>query len=117
MQEVFYKSCQWTWKFTLHLNASLQQDLFETAQIRLEVPYQLNQKNWKPAFIPFRKARKRVETLFAQLDDQFTMGRNYVKQKVGLCARIIGKVSAMTVLQYINFINNKPIGRIKYALN
>lgn len=25
-------------------------------------------------------------------------------------------VSATTILQYINFINNKPIGRIKYAL-
>ena len=34
----------------------------------------------------------------------------------GLFARIVGKVSAMTVLQYINYINNKPIGRIKYAL-
>ena len=31
-------------------------------------------------------------------------------------ARIISKVSALTILQYINFINNKPIGRIKYAL-
>lgn len=27
------------------------------------------------------------------------------------------KISALTILQYINFINNKPIGRIKYALN
>ncbi|MBR4187672.1 MAG: IS982 family transposase, partial [Bacteroidaceae bacterium] len=33
-----------------------------------------------------------------------------------LFARIIGKVSALTALQYINYINNKPIGRIKYAL-
>ena len=34
-----------------------------------------------------------------------------------LFAKIIGKISALTILQYINFINNKPIGRIKYALN
>lgn len=27
------------------------------------------------------------------------------------------KISALTILQYINFINNKPISRIKYALN
>ena len=26
------------------------------------------------------------------------------------------EVSALTILQYINFINNKPIGRVKYAL-
>ncbi len=67
-------------------------------------------------FAPFRKARKRVETLFSLLDDQFMVFCNYAKQQVGLFARIISKVSAMTVLQYINFINNKPIGRIKYAL-
>ena len=99
-----------------YLKASLQLDLFETAQIHLEVPYRLNQKNWKPTFKPFAKARKRVETLFSQLDDQFMVCRNYAKQQVGLFARIISKVSALTVLQYINFINNKPIGRIKYAL-
>ncbi len=27
------------------------------------------------------------------------------------------KISALTILQYVNFINDKPIGRIKYALN
>ncbi|MDY4042603.1 MAG: IS982 family transposase, partial [Marinifilaceae bacterium] len=35
----------------------------------------------------------------------------------GLFARIIGKISALTVLQFVNYINNKPIGRIKYALS
>ena len=35
----------------------------------------------------------------------------------GLFARIIGKISALTMLQYVNYINNKTIGRIKYALN
>ena len=99
-----------------YLKAALQLDLFETVQIHLEVPYRLNQKNWRPTFKPFAKARKRVETLFSQLDDQFMVCRNYAKQQVGLFARIISKVSAMTVLQYINFINNRPIGRIKYAL-
>ncbi|TFH68180.1 IS982 family transposase, partial [Segatella hominis] len=31
--------------------------------------------------------------------------------------RIIGKISAFTVLQYINYVNNRPVGRVKYALN
>ena len=82
-----------------YLKASLQLDLFETAHIHLEVPYRLNQKNWKPTFKPFAKARKRVETLFSQLDDQFMVCRNYAKQQLGLFARIISKVSALTVLQ------------------
>ena len=99
-----------------YLSAEIQLDLFESVEIRLEVPYRLNQKDWKPTFKPFARARKRVEILFSQLDDQFMVCRNYAKQQVGLFARIIGKVSALTILQYINFINNKPIGRVKYAL-
>ena len=99
-----------------YISARVQLDLFETANIRLECPYRLNQKDWKPTFAPFAKARKRIETLFSQLNDQFLVIRNYAKETCGLFARIIGKVSAMTALQYINYINNKPIGRIKYAL-
>ena len=99
-----------------YLSASVQLDLFETSEIRLEVPYRLNQKDWKPTFAPFAKARKRVETLFSQMVDQFMLCRNYAKQQVGLFARIISKISALTILQYINFINNKPIGQIKHAL-
>ena len=51
------------------------------------------------------------------MSGQFLVIRNYAKITNGLFARIIGKISAMTVLQYVNYINNKPIGRIKYALN
>ena len=99
-----------------YISARVQLDLFETANIRLECPYRLNQKDWKPTFAPFAKARKRIETLFSQLNDQFLVIRNYAKETCGMFARIIGKVSALTALQYINYINNKPIGRIKYAL-
>ena len=99
-----------------YIGANVQLDLFETAHIRLECPYRLNQKDWKPTFVPFAKARKRIETIYSQLTDQFMVMRNYAKVTTGLFTRIIGKVSALTVLQYVNFINNKPIGRIKYAL-
>ena len=51
--------------------ADVQLDLFETAHIRLECSYRLNQKNWKPTFISLAKARKRIETLFSQLTEQF----------------------------------------------
>ena len=53
---------------------------------------------------------------FSQLTGQFLVIRNYAKITNGLFARIIGKISALTILQYVNFINDKPIGRIKYAL-
>ena len=67
------------------------------------------------------KARKRIETIFSQLTDLLLVIRNYAKTTNGLFVRnigkISGKISALTILQYVNFINNKPIGRIKYALN
>ena len=56
------------------------------AHIRLECPYRHNQKNWKPTFIPFAKARKRIETLFSQLADHFLVIRNYTKITNGLFA-------------------------------
>ena len=99
-----------------YISAEVQLDLFETANIRLEVPYRTNQKAWKPTFPPFAKARKRIETLFSQLRDQFMTIRNYAKDTEGLFTRIIGKISALTILQYINYKNRKPIGRLKYAL-
>lgn len=99
-----------------YISAQVQLDLFETANIRLEVPYRTNQKEWKPTFPAFAKARKRIETLFSQLCDQFMIIRNYAKDTDGLFARIVGKISALTILQYINYKNEKPIGRVKYAL-
>lgn len=99
-----------------YISVEVQLDLFETANIRLETPSRSNQKDVKPFPVVFRKVRKRIETNFSQLSDQFLLIRNYAKNVNGLFTRIIGKISAFTVLQYINKINNKPIGQIKYAL-
>lgn len=77
----------------------------------------MNQEDYKPTFKPFAKARKRIETMFSQLDDQFMMIRNYAKQQRGLFTRVLAKIGAMTIMQYINKENNKPIGRVKYAFD
>ncbi len=99
-----------------YIGQEVQLNLFESVNIKLDCPYRLNQKDWKPQFIPFAKARKRIETIFSQLNDQFMLIRNYAKETDGLFARIIGKISAFTILQHINNLNNTPIGRVKYAL-
>jgi len=99
-----------------YLNSELQLDLFETANIRLEVPMRKNQKDYKPQFYLFKKFRKRVETLFSQLDDQFMLLRNYAKDVKGFFTRILSKITAVTALQYLNKINKRPIGQIKYAM-
>ena len=95
----------------------MQLNLFEEAKIELEVPHRLNQKNWKPIFIPYAKARKRIENDFSQFVDQFMLNRNYAKQIEGFMTRIISKISAFTIMQYVNYSLGKPTGHIKYALD
>jgi len=99
-----------------YLSAPIQLDLFETANITLEVPYRLIQKNWRPPSGAYKKFRKRVETVFSQLNDQLMMIRNYAKRTKGLFTRMAAKVAAFTMLQYFNYNNHKPIGQVKYAL-
>ena len=99
-----------------YLSADIQLNLFETVQIKLEVPYRLNQKDWKPFPQIYGKVRKRIETNFSQVTDQFNIMRNYAKQLAGFFTRIISKISAFTIAQYLNVVNNRPIGWIKYAL-
>lgn len=67
-------------------------------------------------FKPCAKVRKRIETHFSQLVDQLNIMRNYAKQTHVFLTRIIGKVAAFTILQYINKANSRPIGKVKYAL-
>lgn len=98
-----------------YISMSQQFNLFETANIRLEVPYRKNQKDYKPVFKAAAKFRKRIETVFSQLDDNFMMIRNYAKKFAGLFSRVVCKITAMTFLQYMNFVKGRPIGRIKYA--
>jgi len=98
-----------------YLSAPVQLDLFETTRISLEVPYRMNQEDWKAPSWEYKRFRKRIETVFSQLDDQFMMIRNYAKQPSGLFARMAAKIAAFTVKQYFNFLNHKPIGQVKYA--
>ena len=94
-----------------------QINLFETAGIELEVPLRSNQKEQKPVMWILKKVRKRIETVFSQLCDQFMMQRNYAKSFAGFKSRILAKVAGFTILQFLNkFINNQPVGRVKHSL-
>ena len=99
-----------------YLSTPVQLDLFETANITLDVPYRLNQRNWTPPTWAYRRFRKRIETVFSQFNDQFMMIRNYAKKPAGLFTRMAAKVAAFTMLQYFNHLNHRPIGQVKYAL-
>jgi len=94
-----------------------QINLFETAKIQLEVPLRNNQKEQKPVIGILKKIRKRIETVFSQLGDQFMIQRNYAKSFTGFKSRILAKITAFTTLQFLNkFVYHKPTSRVKHAL-
>ena len=99
-----------------YISEPIQLDLFNTRRIRLQTPMRSNQHDKEPFPFIFKKSRKRIETLFSQLCDQQMLKRNYAKTLTGLSIRILCKVSSVTMLQYINFLNNKPLNHLKYAL-
>ena len=100
-----------------YISRQQQINLFETAGIELEVPLRSNQKEQKPMMWILKKIRKRIETVFSQLCDQFMIQRNYAKSFTGFKSRILAKVTGLTVLQFLNkFIYNKPVGRVKHTL-
>lgn len=97
-----------------YLSATQQLDLFEIANIKLETPMRKNQNNYKLQPYVFRKSRKRIETLFSQLCDQFMIRRNYAKSFAGFRTRILSKITALTTIQYINkFFENRNINNLK----
>ncbi len=100
-----------------YISKSLKQELWEDSRIAVEVPYRNNQKEKTPICYPLKVIRKRIETVFSQLCDMFSIQRNYAKSFIGYRTRILAKISSLTILQYINkFITGKPVGRVKYAL-
>lgn len=101
-----------------YLGAQYQIDLFETGNIRLETPMRKNQNEYKKQPYIFRKSRKRIETLFSQLCDQFKIRNNYAKSFEGFKTRIISKITSLTVIQYINkFEFNRNINNLKILIN
>ena len=100
-----------------YLSAEIQLNLFKTCNITLNTPMRGNQKDYKEQPFVFRKKRKRIETLFSQLCDQFMIRRNYAKSFKGFKTRILSKITALTTVQYINkFIYGRNINNIKISI-
>lgn len=60
--------------------------------------------------------RKRVEVVFSQLVDQFTIRKSYAKSQKGLFVKIILKMTLYTRLQYINLQKGLSISHLRYTL-
>lgn len=99
-----------------YLSREIQHDLFESRAIRLETPRRRNQLEFKPFRSEYRKTRKRIETLYSQLCDQFMIRRNYAKSFQGFATRILSKIAALTVIQWINKRNGNNINNLKIVV-
>lgn len=100
-----------------YLSTEIQIDLFNYTHIELETPKRVNQKDYRPQFYLFKKQRKRIETLFSKLCDQFMIRRNYAKSFDGFKTRILAKITALTVVQFINKAYfNRNINNLKVSI-
>ncbi len=100
-----------------YLSAEHRLNLFETCKIKLDTPMRNNQKNYKKLAYIHRKSRKRIETPFSQLCDRFMIRRNYAKSFEGFKTRVPSKISALTIVQYINkTIFDRNINNIKISI-
>ncbi len=100
-----------------YLSSEIQLNLFESCNIKLNIPMRSNQKEYKKQPYVFRKKRKRIETLFSQLCDQFMIRRNCAKTFQGFKTRILSKITALTTVQYIyKFIFDRNINNIKISI-
>ena len=73
-----------------------------------------NENNANETFEIAIQEIKRIETLFSQLCDQFKIRNNYAKSFQGFKTRILAKITALTLVQFINkFIFERPINNIK----
>ena len=104
-----------------YLNAPLQAELARQHAVTLLTPPRANQTQ-DPAAPPhpltplLSSLRQAIETLNAQLAEQFQVERNRAKSVPGLCARIQAKLTAHTLGVYLNEWLGQPC-RALAALN
>ncbi len=100
-----------------YLSQLWQHDLFEQAAINLQTPMRKNQVNFEEFPRYYRKARKRIETLFSQLCDQFMIRRNYAKSFAGIARRVVTKIASLTLIQWVNQREGNKLNNLKIVIS
>jgi hypothetical protein len=98
-----------------YISKQVQVDLFTNHNIELKVPYRRGQRQREPLDPELGKKRRRIETTFSQLCDQFSIKQNYAKSFLGFWTRIVSKLAAISLLQCINKEKGRPINHLKHA--
>jgi hypothetical protein len=96
-----------------YISGPVQLALFQEQKIVVSTPLRRNQRapgTWTRAK---GRVRRRIETLFSQLLDQFALRLNYSKTTLGLFTKLSFKICALTCLQFFNFEAGLPLGNLK----
>ena len=100
-----------------YIAKNVQLSLFEEFKIKVISPLRNNQMGPSPWTPKDRRFRKRIETTFSQFCDQFRMKLNFAKSFHGFYTRIVNKIAAFTFLKYLNYLNERPLNKVKNALS
>lgn len=100
-----------------YLSKQWQADLFDHSAIELKTPMRKNQIDYEAFPGVFRKSRKRIETLFSQLCDQFMIRRNYAKSFAGIARRVMTKITALTLIQWVNQREGNKLNNLKIVIS
>jgi len=93
-----------------YISAPLTAQLLHDQRLHLIAMPRRNQKNQLPESVQtlFNSVRQIIETVNGQLTEQFNIEHNHAHSFLGLCARLLAKLTAHTLSIYINRLLGKP---------
>ena len=91
-------------------------DVFDTSSLERATPMRQDQPGFKQFSPSMRKAHKRIETLFSQRCDRFMIRRNYARSCNGFATRILSKITARTIIQWVNPRHGNNINNLKIVV-
>jgi hypothetical protein len=104
----------WVYADKGFIDQARAQRLLEQQGVRILTPKRANQKQQAPLQSYVVNAfRPLIETVGSQLVDHMHLQDLGAKTDVGLCKRVIGVISALTLGIYINFVLGRPLLAVK----
>ena len=93
-----------------YISATKAAQLWQTNRIELKTIPRRNQQKQLPCAVQrlYNSIRQMIETVNAQLSNQFNIEVNYAHTFWGLCTRLYTKLTAHTLCIYINRLLGKP---------
>lgn len=93
-----------------YISAPLTAQLLREQHLHLIAMPRRNQKHQLPEAVQslFNSVRQIIETVNGQLTEQFNIERNHAHSFLGLCARLLSKLTAHTLCISINRLLGKP---------